>query len=134
VLARIPIRLRLALAFALAMAVVLVATGVFLYLRLGSALDESIDESLRTRTADVAGLVVQGGPGSAEGRLAGGDESAAQVLDAEGRIVAATPQLGGEPLLEPDELEVGRLLLAWDDGTGPELVALACGRPTESAP
>jgi hypothetical protein len=35
--------------------------------------------------------------------------------------------------LDPDELENGRLLLAFDDGSGRELFALACGRPTERA-
>jgi len=38
-----PIRVRLTLAFALAMAVVLGATGLFLYLRLGSALDRTLN-------------------------------------------------------------------------------------------
>ena len=53
----------------------------------------------------------------------------------DGEVVRATTtwDLPGTLLLEPDELENGRLLLAWDDGSGPELVALACGRPTENA-
>ena len=51
----------------------------------------------------------------------------------DGEIVRATTtwDLPGTLLLEPDELENGRLLLVWDDGSGVELVALACGRPTE---
>jgi prepilin-type N-terminal cleavage/methylation domain-containing protein len=53
-----------------------------------------------------------------------------------GEIVKATTtwDLPGILFLDPDELENGRLLLAWDDGSGRELVALACGRPTEPAP
>jgi signal transduction histidine kinase len=48
-LARVPVRLRLTLVFALAMAVVLVAAGLFLYLRLDSALDDSAEaEALET--------------------------------------------------------------------------------------
>jgi hypothetical protein len=52
-----------------------------------------------------------------------------------GEVVRATTtwDLPGTLSLEPDELAAGRLLFAWDDGSGPELVALACGRPTEPA-
>ena len=39
--------------------------------------------------------------------------------------------LPGSVSLDPGELENGRLLLAFDDGTGRELFALSCGRPTE---
>ena len=62
-LARLPIRLRLTLAFAAAMALVLAASGLFLYLRLGAALDRTIDRSLLGRAADVAALVRGAGPG-----------------------------------------------------------------------
>lgn len=53
----------------------------------------------------------------------------------DGTVVRATTawDLPGTLALEPDELAEGRLLLVWDDGSGPELVALACGRPTEPA-
>lgn len=106
---RLPIRLRLALAFALAMAAVLAAMGAFLYFRLGSSLDEAIDESLEARAGEVGALVARGDSGLGEGDslgsgLAGGDESLAQVLDPSGLILAATPQLGDRPLLEPGEL------------------------------
>ena len=56
---RVPIRVRLTLAFAGVMAVVLGATGLFLYLRFATALDETIDEGLQTRLADVRALVRQ---------------------------------------------------------------------------
>ena len=56
-LARAPLRLRLTLAFAVVMAALLSAMGIFLYLRLGSALDRTIDQSLRSRADDVAALV-----------------------------------------------------------------------------
>jgi hypothetical protein len=36
--------------------------------------------------------------------------------------------------LDSDELANGRLLLRWEDGSGRELLPLACGRPTEKAP
>jgi two-component system OmpR family sensor kinase len=99
---RLPIRIRLALAFAFAMAVVLAAMGAFLYFRLGASLDESIDQSLETRAAEVGALAAQDdlslGSGLAD------DESFAQVLDPEGAIVDATPQAGERPLLDADEL------------------------------
>lgn len=56
-MSRLPIRVRLTLAFALAMAIVLVATGAFLYLRLGTSLNEGINESLEARLAEVSSLV-----------------------------------------------------------------------------
>jgi hypothetical protein len=54
---------------------------------------------------------------------------------ADGEIVRATTtwDLPGTLTLEPDELENGRLLFAWNDGSGPELLTVACGRPTEPA-
>ncbi len=52
-----------------------------------------------------------------------------------GDVVRATTtwDLPGTLALDADELAAGRLLLVWDDGSGPERVALACGRPTEPA-
>jgi len=49
---RIPIRLRLTLPFAAAMALVLAATGIFIYLRVGSSLLGSVDTSLRGQIID----------------------------------------------------------------------------------
>jgi two-component system OmpR family sensor kinase len=56
---RLPIRLRLTLAFALAMAVLLAATGAFIYFRVGSALDEAVNESLDARLTDAKALAQQ---------------------------------------------------------------------------
>jgi signal transduction histidine kinase len=50
--ARVPVRLRLTLAFTAAMALVLLAAGAFIYYRLGTELDESIDRGLRARAQD----------------------------------------------------------------------------------
>jgi two-component system OmpR family sensor kinase len=60
---RLPIRLRLTLAFALAMAVVLAATGGFVYFRVGSALDEAVNESIDSRLKDAKALALEGGSG-----------------------------------------------------------------------
>src|SRR5689334_519642 len=87
---RLPIRIRLTLAFALVMALVLAATGLFVYLRLASGLDRTIEQGLRTRAADITALVRQSDSGLREGRAGGVDSGLAQVIDARGRIVDAT--------------------------------------------
>ena len=66
---------------------------------------------------------------------AGKAERATERRKPDGEVVRATVtwDLPGLLTLEADELANGRLLLAWNDGSGPELFALACGRPTEKA-
>lgn len=101
-----PIRIRLTLAFALAMALVLAATGIFLYFRLASDLDDAIDRGLRARGADVAALVEQADEGLREARtLRGPDDGFAQVVGPGGAVVDSTVGLAGEPLLTGGELE-----------------------------
>jgi heavy metal sensor kinase len=104
---RIPIRLRLALVFGLATALVLALAGALLYVRLGSSLDEAIDEGLEARLADVVALAGSGAPPG--GPAPDADERLAQVLDRAGRVVAAVP--GGTaapPALAPAELALVR--------------------------
>ena len=101
-LERLPTRLRLTLAFAVGMAVVLLAMGLFLYLRVGAALDRTIDQSLRGRADDVASLVRASGSGlreAGENLLMEREENPAQVLDPDGIILDSTPGLGGHRLL-----------------------------------
>ena len=62
-MSRLPIRVRLTLAFAIAMAVVLAATGAFVYFRLASSLNESVDETLEARLVDATALAERGGTG-----------------------------------------------------------------------
>ncbi len=110
-MARVPIRVRLTLAFTGVMAVVLALTGLFLYLRLESDLDSTIDRSLRGRADDVGALVLNGGAGLRAGgsdRLTEQGESFAQVLGANGAVVDGTPRLGTRPLLGAAELERAR--------------------------
>jgi signal transduction histidine kinase len=98
---RLPIRLRLTLAFAGAMALLFVATGAFVYLRLGSSLDETIDSGLRARANDLSGLVRESGGSLGGGRASAIDEpgSFAQVLRADGTTMNA----GEAPLLSREE-------------------------------
>ena len=106
-MSRLPITIRLTLVFAAAMTVVLVASGLSLYYRLGSELDGSVDQALRSRADDVAAFVRRSGPVSSESpaeRLTQADESFAQVLDARGRVVGATRPTAEEPALKRREL------------------------------
>ena len=99
--------MRLALAFAVVMAVVLAGVGAFLYIRLAHELDRSIDQNLRSRASDLAGVVqaADGGLGGAgTARLLESDESFAQVIARDGRVVDATEPTAEAPLLSPSEI------------------------------
>jgi two-component system OmpR family sensor kinase len=105
---RLPIRLKLTLAFALVMAAVLAATGLFLYLRLRSDLDATVDQGLRSRAGDVIALVKQADTGLAQSGsspLAARSGGFAQIVDDRGKVVDATPQIGKRSLLSPPELQ-----------------------------
>jgi two-component system, OmpR family, sensor kinase len=96
-MSRVPIRLRLTLIFAGAMAIVLAAVGTFVYFRVAHDLDRSLDKDLRTRAQVVSALVQRGGSVRDAGTLA-------QTLTPAGRVVDATPDLRGQPLLTPSQL------------------------------
>jgi len=100
-LSRIPIRVRLTLVFALAIALVLAATGMFLYVRLGSTLDGTINQGLRSRASDVAALAQQADTGlrDASRPLPGPSGGFAQILSERGVVVDATPGLLQRSLL-----------------------------------
>jgi two-component system OmpR family sensor kinase len=108
-MSRLPIRIRLTLAFTLVMTVVLAATGLFLYLRLASALDRALDQGLRTRAADIAALVQQSDTGLREGRNARPDSGFAQVIGGRGSVVDATPGIARSPLLSAAQLRRTRV-------------------------
>ncbi len=106
-MSRLPIRLKVTLAFAVAMALVLAALGLFLYLRQEAQLDHSIDNGLRSRAGEVAALAEAAEPGLESTRATGlieSDESFAQILSLRGRVIDSTPQLRGQPVLEPSEI------------------------------
>jgi signal transduction histidine kinase len=100
-----PIRLRLALTFAAMMLVLFGVLFLLLYTRYAAALDDSINSSLQTQAADLAVIA-----GESHARLAThrvlpeGQGGFAQILDAHGRVLAATPGLGDRSLLTPAEL------------------------------
>jgi signal transduction histidine kinase len=110
-LARLPVRVRVTAAFTVVMALVLGATGLFLYLRLGAELDESLEAGLRSRAGDVAALVEQSGSGlerSAGSALIEQGENVAQILDASGAVVDSTPAVRDHPLLSGADLAAAR--------------------------
>ena len=89
------------------MAIVLILAGFLVYLRLGSNLARVLDIQLRLRAQDLALLVRE--PGASLGQT--GDvrffeqgENYAQLLDARGRVLEATPPLRGASLLGATEL------------------------------
>jgi two-component system, OmpR family, sensor kinase len=100
VLERLPVRVRVTLAFTAAMALLLAAAGLFVYWQLGRKLDGTIDDGLRARAADVA---AQAG----RGPLAQHPGDVAQVVDARGRVVTASPG-SARPLLSARELARAR--------------------------
>jgi len=74
------------------MALVIAMAGLFVYLRLASNLDESIDNGLRSRADDVAALIAQADSGlseSSSSRLTEAEDNFAQVLTPRGRIFDA---------------------------------------------
>ncbi len=102
-------RIRLTLAFTAVMAVVLVAVGLFVYSRVGSDLDTALDNSLRSRADDLAALAGNGRLGSTdEDRLVASDESLAQVIGPDGRVVYSSSGLGRRPLVRGGELARAR--------------------------
>jgi two-component system, OmpR family, sensor kinase len=95
---RVPIRVRMAALLALAMLLVLAAAGLFVYLRLASDLDESLDASLEARAAAVAtsGQAAAGSAGD-------GEDGFAQLLSFDGRVLSHTGS-GGAAVLTASEL------------------------------
>jgi two-component system, OmpR family, sensor kinase len=106
---KLPLRIRLALVFSAAMALVLAGAGWFAYERVGSDLNQALDQQLRGRAQDLSALVLRGGSLRAtDGRLIEQGESFAQVVAADGRVLDATPPLGGKSLLDAGELARAR--------------------------
>ena len=95
---RLPIRVRLALAFALAAALVLMAIGALLTLRLGSTLEEVVDDGLVARAADLTPGVRSGDTTLRE--PVDPRERFAQLLAPDGGVVSGTPGFERRPALD----------------------------------
>jgi len=88
-------------------ALVLAATGVFVYVRFESEVDNTVDAGLRSRASELSAVVRQSGGRLEAGnqQLVGRTESFAEVLDPAGRVIDSSPAIGDKSLLEAGELE-----------------------------
>ena len=110
-MSRIPLRLRLTAVFAVAMGLVLAALGVVLYTRVADSLDESVDQSLRSRATDLGALIERHGPRLPEAgsrALVESEESFTQLLDSRGSIVDASSRARPRRLLSDEALRDAR--------------------------
>ena len=101
-LTRLSIRIRLTVVFAGVMAIVLLALGAFVYERVGSSLNSSVNRDLDVRADDISALTHRAATG--DGRDFGGAEGVAQLLTPTGRVARATPDVGTRPLLTPAQV------------------------------
>jgi heavy metal sensor kinase len=104
----VPIRLRLALAFALVVVVVFSVAALLFVRSFRRGLEDSLDQTLRVQASTLARAVRDaGGPLDLGDRTAGrlhDDDDVAQLLDADGRVLEATEDVGRSPLVRGDDL------------------------------
>jgi two-component system, OmpR family, sensor kinase len=104
---RTPIRLKLALTYAGVMVVLFGVLFLILYLRFEAGLDDGIKSSLETRAADLTSVARESDTQlDAHPQLPQGLGGFAQILDPQGRVLAATAGLRTRPLLLTSELAV----------------------------
>ena len=105
-LGRLSIRARLTIAFAAALLLVLVLAGAFVYQRVSSDLNSSINDTLHTRASGVVTLIESGRPPSQlpATSLGPGDEGFTQVVSPPRRVVASSFQSTTGSVLAPAEL------------------------------
>ena len=101
-LTKLSIRIRLTVVFAGVMAIVLLALGAFVYERVGSSLNSSVNRDLDVRADDISALTHRAATG--DGRDFGGAEGVAQLLTPTGKVARATPDVGTRPLLTPAQV------------------------------
>jgi len=121
-MASLPLRVRLTLPFALAMALVLAATGAFVYIRVGTALETSVDQTLRAQAAEAVPRLQQG-KALLDARDVTKQTAIAEVLAPSG-VVAVSSRPGLPPLLSSaDRTRVlaGRTLILTTDDDLPAL-------------
>jgi two-component system OmpR family sensor kinase len=106
-LTRLPLRVRLTLGFAGAAAVLLAAAGTFIFFDVKAGLDGSLDANLASRATYLSRLAQRGDEPGLH-RALETDNEPAQLLDARGRVVAASPVARGETLLTRGRLVAAR--------------------------
>jgi signal transduction histidine kinase len=105
---RLPIRWKLTLAFALALTAVLTAAGAFLYAQVRADVDEAIEHDLRLRADQLGGLLIRSPTPTLATRHSEDlepDETIAQILTPDGRVVAASSHADVR-LLTPEQLQI----------------------------
>jgi signal transduction histidine kinase len=94
------VRFRITLAAALAVAVVLSLTGVWLVAHQRRVLTENLDDTLVMQARGLAATVEDGRVPATLVPVAD-DDGIAQIVDADGEVVSATPSVEGRPPLAP---------------------------------
>ncbi|NMO92755.1 cell wall metabolism sensor histidine kinase WalK [Actinomycetospora sp. TBRC 11914] len=109
-----PLRVRLALGFALGTGLLIAVVGLGFVLQLRASLYATLDVGLSSRASTLAEQYTAGGlPALQTNR----DEEPMQVLTADGRVVASSPDLAGTSVLRARELSA--VLARRVDGAGP---------------
>jgi two-component system OmpR family sensor kinase len=125
VLKRLPLRAKLTLLFAGAIALVLLAVGTFVYFRVESDLDDSIDQALRTRADAIATVLPKTRLAPSRQRPGPLPDPLGQVLDTRGQLLAAGSSVESTPLLKPSELrQAAERAMFVQRGEGARLLAL----------
>lgn len=94
---RLSVRLQITLAFTLAMAIVLAAFGAFIFVQTSDHLDESVDDTLEVRAADLA-IRNLGGP--VLDQPLDPEDSFAQIVAPGGRVEVSTEQVADGAVAE----------------------------------
>ncbi len=95
------VRGRVTATFCAVLLLVLAATGGFVYLRMRASLDESVGNGLRTSAGQVRALVQGGGSLAASVGIIEPDETFAQVLAPDGRVLDSTPRQRARAVVPP---------------------------------
>ncbi|MEV6932022.1 HAMP domain-containing sensor histidine kinase [Dactylosporangium sp. NPDC051485] len=99
---RLGVRMRSALAAAAVVAIAAVLSGIALVVAARILLDRNVDQSTTERAAQVAGALGDGGAGLVAAlRPSPRDRTIVQVVDADGRVVAASAAVGGAGPISP---------------------------------
>ncbi len=105
-------------------AVVLAGTGFFIYLQFQNDVNAALDTGLRSRADELAGVVRREDSSLAAGEqhLVGRNDSFAEVIDPDGRVLDSSPVVGDEQLLDEGQLrEAAQGPLFFDRGPLPSL-------------
>jgi len=90
---RLSVRLKITLAFTIAMAVVLAALGTYIFVETSDQLDESVNDNLEVRVAD---LVTRPQSGGVLEQPLDPEDSFAQIIGAQGEVELTTEQVADE--------------------------------------